>query len=119
MGPLRCRSRNAASESFYFPEWNSVTLTCRNLLFHLRKYEPEKTWIKSQYSSLHNCYINVLLASWTFRSSTTLQLFASMFGETALATRYYPDSEGIIDFENRQGGILYRNIGGSARTDFI
>ncbi len=65
--------------------------------------EPKKTSETLFYSCLESKYLECLEIEWIVEDFETAK---KMFGDKAFSPRNYPDSNGVIDFRNKQGREL-------------
>lgn len=97
---------------------NLITLDSKRMEAYFTTYYPESNLFKSTkdlkpslvsesfWSGYSQRYVEYLRITW---STPDPKIAHALFGD-ALRERFYPDSQGVVDFENSQGGKLVPEV---------
>jgi len=84
--------------TFYFP---------KKCLFHYIDFLPSLIRGKYYYNHQTNRYTEILFLEWRI---VDLEIIENIFGSSCFKERNYPDSKGIVNIDNQQGGVLKLRI---------
>jgi len=90
---IQIQLRNDPHISVYYPQ--------KRLLWKLRNHAPKKLAAKSHWKSKSQMFEDSLIIEWCL---TSIKDVENVLGHGVMNERMYPDSEGVVNFRNKQGG---------------